>query len=325
MEWYFIALIAAAGVAVMMTVLGTIVFFGMTVVRGKKSSSEDRPSLWEKESVNAGINNNTFPYKKEITAGREYIRSHAAKVFRITSYDGLTLSARLVPAECEQVGIILMMHGFRSNPINDFSLAVSVFCERGFSCVLPDQRAHGESGGKYICFGTKEKYDVKSWCEFLSEEYPGVPVILDGISMGATSVLMASSLSLPENVKGIIADCGFTSPIEIWKCVTAARYGISPFPFVYTTGLAAALISRFNIRESTVKMLEKNTLPILFAHGKADTFVPYGMSLLNYEKAIMYCDCELFTSDEAEHGLSFAADREGYLKALDRLIGKCIK
>lgn len=192
-------------------------------------------------------------------------------------------------------------------------------------CVLPYQRSHGESEGKYICFGVNERYDVLSWCNFLSEKYPGMPIVLDGVSMGASSVLMASGLNLPDSVKGIIADCGFTSPFEIFKWVSRASYGLSPFPFVYTMSAVTRFVAGFDPKYSTKKALEKNTLPVFFAHGEADTFVPCSMGCDNYEAALKNCDAVLFTVPEAEHGMSFLRDREGYLAALDKFICKCIK
>ena len=45
-------------------------------------------------------------------------------------------------------------------------------------------------------------------------------IFLCGISMGCATTLMAAGLDLPDNVKGIIADCGFTSP---WLETTTGR------------------------------------------------------------------------------------------------------
>ena len=44
-----------------------------------------------------------------------------------------------------------------------------------------------------------------------------VKIILAGISMGASTVLMAAGKPLPKNVIGVLADCGFSSPKEIIK------------------------------------------------------------------------------------------------------------
>ena len=67
-------------------------------------------------------------------------------------------------------------------------------------------------------FGLLERYDCADWAAWVQTQCP-LPIYLSGISMGATTVLMTSGLSLPENVCVIMADCGFTSPYAIWEHV----------------------------------------------------------------------------------------------------------
>ena len=69
--------------------------------------------------------------------------------------------------------------------------------------------------------------------------------------------------------------------------------------------------------------LKKNRLPILFAHGKGDTIVPYEMSVENYNAAREVCDATLFSVDKADHGMSYFTDRENYLAQVKKLIEKC--
>ena len=69
-------------------------------------------------------------------------------------------------------------------------------------------------------FGVRERMDVISWATYMGQKLgPDAPLILGGLSMGATTVLMASCFDFPANVRAIIADCGFTSPYEIAKSV----------------------------------------------------------------------------------------------------------
>lgn len=320
MEWYFWTLIGAFILIILLLVFGSALLFKMTV---KREEGDDGISVWDK--TDGAVKNPTLlPYADRINSEREYVRSKLADAFTVESFDGLKLKARFVPAE-NQRAIVLMMHGYRTSPLHDFSCAVRDFNERGISCFLPYQRAHGDSEGKYICFGTKEKYDVLTWCRLIEEKFPGVPVFLDGVSMGAVSVLMASGLPLPQSVKGIIADSGYTSPIAAFKWVCRRAYGMSPFPFVYTASAAMRLVAGFKAGEKVKTALKKNTLPVFFAHGEADTLVPCAMGLDNYETALKTCDAVLFTVPEAEHGISYLVDREGYLNELDKFIDKCIK
>ena len=133
--------------------------------------------------------------------------------------------------------------------------------------------------------------------------------------MGAATVLMASALPLPKTVKGIIADCGYTSPKDIISKVFNDK---SPVP---SSGLVAA-VSRYSKfaagfdfdAYSTLDAMRENTLPIFFAHGDADDFVPMEMTLRNYEACT--APKTLFIAHGATHGLSYLAQHDAYYNEL---------
>ena len=62
--------------------------------------------------------------------------------------------------------------------------------------------------------------------------------------------LNGSSLDLPDNVKGIIADCGFTSPWDIIKHVAKERFHLPPFPLMYMVDLISEVVAGFGLKES---------------------------------------------------------------------------
>ncbi len=311
-------------------IFGTLFFVKIAFVRYLKRKDRKKESAWVRlEDKNRVLNaedlySEARPWINEIREGRSYIASCKKEVFEITSFDGLKLKARLLPVE-NMKAIVIMVHGFRSNPVHDFSCAVESFHKMGFSCLLPDQRASGESEGKYICYGRKEKYDVRDWARLLSEKYPHMPIIFDGVSMGAATVLLASGLELPSNVKGVIADCGYTSALEMFEKFLKVDFKIPKFPYFYTAAFVSKVFLGFNFEgDTTSEALVENKLPIFFAHGKADTLVPYEMSVRNYEFALQYCDAQLFSVEDAGHGLSFLVDKAGYIEALEGFIDKCI-
>ena len=98
---------------------------------------------------------------------------------------------------------------------------------------LVDQRSHGQSEGKYIGFGCKDRYDAYRWIEWvIGQEGENVQILLHGNSMGGATVLMASGLDLPQQVKGIIADCPFTSPKAVFTHVLHSMYHLPAFPII---------------------------------------------------------------------------------------------
>lgn len=312
-------------------IFGTLFFVRIAFFRYLSVKEKKRRSVWariedkSRELSEKDLYEKARPWFNEIREGREYIASCKKEIFTLTSFDGLELKARFLPTDNARA-IVILVHGFRSNPVHDFSCVVRTFHELGFSCLLPDQRATGESEGKYICYGRKEKYDIRDWAKLLQEKYPSVPVILDGVSMGAATVLMASGLELSDNVKGIIADCGYTSAVEMFEKYLKVDFKMPKFPYFYTAALVSKFFLGFSFKgETTQEALEKNKLPVFFAHGTADSLVPYEMTQRNYETALKYCDTQLFSVEGAEHGLSFLVDKSGYVKRLEPFIDKCIK
>ncbi len=212
--------------------------------------------------------------------------------------------------------IILAMHGWRSSWSRDFGFIADFWYGRGCSVLFAEQRGQNNSEGEYMGFGMLERYDCVDWARWLNGKTGGnLPVYLWGISMGAATVLMASGLRLPQSVRGIIADCGFTSPHAIWKHVTEKNLHL---PYLLQ-GVLADRWCRRNIHTgakdcSTLRALQKNATPVLFIHGTEDKFVPVTMTYENYQACA--APKRLFIVPGAEHGMCYHVDRPGYQKAV---------
>ena len=205
------------------------------------------------------------------------------RVIHIQGKDGTTLVGHLFLA-VQQKRVVLAMHGWRSAWYKDFGM-VSDFWERNGCCVLyAEQRGQGSSGGDFIGFGPIERYDCLDWIHWVSQQCgTELPIYLCGVSMGATTVLMAAGLELPENVHGIMADCGFTSSHAIWKHVANNNLHI---PFQLRGILADTLYERKTqsdaAYESTVDAMRHCRVPVMLIHGADDHFVPLEMTYENY-------------------------------------------
>lgn len=253
------------------------------------------------------------PHRDTMRTWMERTRQLPFREFSITSFDGLKLYGKYY--ECQPgAPIELMFHGYRGLAERDLCGGVQRCFRLGRNALLVDQRTAGKSEGKVITFGIKERRDCVSWAEFMAREFPGSKLILTGISMGASTVLMASELPLPEAVVGIIADCGFTSPKAIIKKVIR-QMKLPPnlaYPFVR---LGARLYGGFDLEEtSALEAMKHCRLPIFFAHGEADNYVPCQMSLDNYNACT--APKQLLTVPGAGHGLCYIVDKDGYLAAL---------
>ncbi|MBQ6540615.1 MAG: alpha/beta hydrolase, partial [Oscillospiraceae bacterium] len=208
------------------------------------------------------------------------LRDTPMETVSAVSHDGLTLTGHWYPAE-NPLRIVIMFHGWRSSWYHDFGMSADFMHDSGCSLLYVEQRSHGKSEGKYISYGIKERYDVQTWVDFAAEKNTdNLPVYLCGISMGATTVLMASELPLKNTVKGIIADCGFTSGEAILKSIIDENIHVLPKSVVYKyvdrtfrrhTGMSYG-------EYSTLDAMKNCHIPVLFIHGENDAFVPVSMT-----------------------------------------------
>lgn len=232
----------------------------------------------------------------------------------VTSVDGLTLTGRYYENQ-KGAPVEIMFHGYRGSAMRDMCGGINRGFALGRNVLAVDQRGHGESGGNLISFGIKERYDVKTWAEYAAKRFgEKVPLIITGISMGATTVLMASSLDLPKSVVGVIADCGFSSGKEVISSVIKDMK-LPPKIFYPLVRLGGKIFGGFDIEEtSAVEEVQKTALPVIILHGTEDEKVPYYMSKKIYDAC---AGKKMLVSFEgAGHGTSCMVDFKKYLDAL---------
>ena len=254
------------------------------------------------------------PYYEQLRAWNRERKTFKKEQVSIVSFDGMTLKGvyyeRFAGAPIE-----IMFHGYRGSAERDLCGGLQRCFRLKRNVLVVDQRSHGLSDGNVITFGIKERYDVKAWAEYAYNRFgKEVKLLITGISMGASTVLMASSLNLPESVVGVVADCGYSSPKEIIKTVIKKMH-LPPsifYPFVKWGG---KIFGKFNIEEtSPEEEVKKTRLPIIFIHGDKDDFVPCEMSEKNYRACASVCALEIF--EGASHGAAFLVDPDRYIKVL---------
>ena len=254
----------------------------------------------------------------------EWIEQSVTGEAYIKSYDGLTLHCSLIEVKEKPKGVIIVFHGYRSFGARDFCNQLPILHEAGYNIMLVDQRSHGKSEGKYICYGTKEHIDALLWRKKASEIYGNdIPIALFGLSMGGATVLMASGDIKKEDtqVKCVVADCPFYSAYEIITYVLWANYKIYPQPIIHFVRLWALVLARFNMKApSCAEKAKKSSLPFLLFHGKEDKFVPTNCSIRLAEE--IGESARLVLVDEARHAESIYYNKELYVRELLEFLEK---
>ncbi|MBQ3295745.1 MAG: alpha/beta hydrolase [Erysipelotrichaceae bacterium] len=242
------------------------------------------------KKISSQLFKNAFmKHEKEEEVDQKYLdwlSSSNVMQVRITSFDGLKLNAYNVQNHGSNPYVILV-HGIWSSKKFSYPRAYE-FDRRGFNTLIIDQRASGDSEGEFYTYGQKESLDLILWINYLISKDPNVQIILYGVSMGASTVIMATANDLPANVKCIIEDCGFSSAAEQFDHVVRTDYKLrftKPVLMMLERELKKNLGMTFDDM-SPKKALDTNEIPILIIHGEEDKFVPFEMAtkLYNHNK-----------------------------------------
>ena len=293
----------------------TVYFYNRAMKRGNAKTERTTKMSgtdWEKY----------FPLMQE---RKGYVLAQPHSDVYTTSFDGLKLHATYFPAvkEGEQelhTGInkvVICFHGYTGEGLSNHMAIGDYFLKHGYAMLLPDARAHGQSEGEYIGFGCLDRQDALGWINWVIRECgEDVKIMLYGTSMGGATVLMTSGLELPDNVKGIVSDCGFTSPKEVFTHVLNSMYHLPAFPAIQGADLINRKLAGYGMDECNAKYeVQKAKVPILFIHGSADTFVPCSMCQEIYDNC--RSPKRKLIVEGAAHAESYYKEMEIYEKALD--------
>ena len=254
------------------------------------------------------------PYHGKMREWLHQVDQLPREAVSIRSFDGLTLRG-LYFEHAPGAPIELMFHGDRGSSRRDLAGGVIRRLALGHNVVLIDQRGGGASDGHITTFGIRESRDCLAWVDFAVQRFgPDCKLILTGISMGASTVMMAAGQPLPPQVVGVLADCGYTSAPEIIRTVIRALH-LPVWPLYPLIRLSGKVFGGFDIAEADAKAaMTRCRVPVIFYHGEADDFVPCRMSQENYNACA--APKRLHITPGAGHGMSYPAAPEPYIEAL---------
>ena len=263
------------------------------------------------------------PYRETIEELFQNLINRPCEEITIRSHDGLTLFGRYYHT-ANGAPLVIGFHGYKSTYVADFSGGSTIAIDQGYNLLLVDQRSHGKSQGKTISFGIQERLDALKWVEYAMKRFgKGTKICLIGVSMGAATVLMASGLDLPTNVKGIVADCPYVRASDIIVKV-AKGMGFPAWFTVPFAWLGAAIYGHFNLHATdAVASVKRSKIPILIIHGEADTLVPAEMSALAQQANPQMVRRVTFPG--AGHAMSYIVDTPRYRKIAIEFMAEIFK
>ena len=240
----------------------------------------------------------------------------------LSDLDGCALQGYYLPAETDSDRYVVCSHGYRSRGKREFRLMTKFYHDKGFNVLLVDHRASGESDGNRITFGKKESADLLQWINWVrKEKCPSAQIVLHGVSMGAATVLMLSDREeLLPNVKFIVSDCAYTSVVNEFTGVLQSGH-VPHRALIAGVDAVNRIASGFSLRTvSPIECVKHAVVPILFIHGKSDSFVPTQMSRENY--AACTSEKDLLLVDGAAHASSYPTDSAAYEAKLEKFMDR---
>jgi len=205
----------------------------------------------------------------------------------VTARDGAVLRAWLFRPDHPNGKVVILMHEFMRTRLQMLA-QIPWLMRAGYTCLAPDERGHGSSGGTVVTFGIEERYDVIAWTDWLTRNDPDAKAIYGlGNSLGAAALIQGAVAGAP--IKAIVAD---STEID-FSMPYAHLAELLHIPQVVARGVGWVIIepalwnarARYglNLRESSmIESMREIRVPVLLIQGEADPFIPplYGGRLL---------------------------------------------
>jgi len=238
------------------------------------------------------------------------------------SDDGIPLRGWWNPGDPAKP-VVVFVHGLNRSRAEHLERAAASH-KRGYGVLLFDLRNHGESGQAYTTLGVKESHDVCAAREFLKREAAGRPQILWGVSLGASTSLLAEKRCPGSGA--IISDSSFLSFNETIRHHFNLVFHLPSFPIadmvIWLTRWRMDFQADDGDVEAAVGAL--HDVPVLFIAGGADARMPPELARRLASRATSPAK-QLMVFPGAGHGQAFIHDRDNYLQTvfgfLDRAVG----
>ncbi|MFC5464094.1 alpha/beta hydrolase [Lederbergia graminis] len=309
--------VTLVAVLLVVDIAASFFFYHLAISRGEKTFLEDNADLEvSAESLDEMLDGEW----------REWVAKQPFEELQMESRDGLNLVGYYLPAKEKTDKLVIFTHGYLGHAKQMGIYGQYYYEDLGYNLFMADARGHGSSEGDYYGFGWHDRLDLIDWTKLLVDKLGNeTQIVYHGLSMGAATVLMASGeKDMSENVSAIIADSPYSSVYELFSYQIKRMFKLPPFPILDSTSLVTKALAGYSFREaSSLKQVEKTEVPILYIHGKEDTFVPTNLAEELYEHT--NSEAELMLVDGANHGESFVLEKEAYKERLNSFLLKYIK
>ena len=263
-------------------------------------------------------------YLRDREKHRAVLQAMPFEKIQMAADDGVQLCAHYYQNPEGSKRTAILVHGHNSNGFEGYATVGLDYVREHFNILLPDNRACGESGGRWCTFGIQERYDIRKWIQYIQNRNPEDDIVLHGCSLGAAAVCMCADMDLPHNVKAIVSDCAFSNIKEQLKYMIRVTAHIPDW--LILPGVLHHFRSQTGLFADACSPLESVShakVPMLFIHGKEDRYVLPD----NAEKLYDACASEkqLVMIEGAGHAASRYKGKEKYDQPLFAFLNRYIR
>ena len=250
-------------------------------------------------------------------------QADALKDTFIINPHGIQLHAYYVAAPKPTDKTAVIVHGYTDNAIRMFMIGYLYNRDLGYNILLPDLQHQGESEGRAIQMGWKDRFDVLQWMNIANKIFgDSTQMAVHGISMGGATTMMVSGEEQQPFVKCFVEDCGYTSVWDEFSAQLKDQFGLPSFPLMNTTSALCQHRYGWSFDEAQqIEQVRKSTKPMLFIHGDKDAFVPYAMLHPLYEAKTKGRKA-IFIAKGSVHAMAYRDHHEEYTRIVKDFVSK---
>jgi len=228
--------------------------------------------------------------------------------------DGLKLKGWFIPGEGNKT--IIVMHGYPTNKAD--VLPFSMFLLKKFNVFLFDFRSFGESQGSYTTAGFREVKDLDAAINYLKDRKDAKNIGALGFSLGGAVALINKN----DDLNAIVVDSTYSNLNNMIESMYRSFYFLK-YPFVYMTKMYSKMFFGVYPKDVSpadgIKDIKK---PVFIIHGKKDRQIPVNEAYILHEANK---DAKLWIVENADHGYTYALNKEEYEKRVLEFFEKHLK
>jgi pimeloyl-ACP methyl ester carboxylesterase len=207
-------------------------------------------------------------------------RNHAKLTdVAIPGEDGAILRGWSMQPLASNGDTVILLHGQAGNRAGMLNNA-DIMLRHGYAVLLPDSRAHGETGGQIATYGVEEVEDVRRWFEWI--ERSEAPHCIEGLGDSMGGAILLQSLIAEPGFCAVVAESAFATFDEAAFDRLGQKFGTGPWlgRTVLRPALEAGLLYahwRYRIdlsQDSPERAVASSRIPVFLIHGLADSNLP---------------------------------------------------